>query len=184
MVPACATCPSPALLSFLWLALPHPSARSSASDVSRRFFLVRWAGCPSAWDSVFVLGVMATRRALHFVFKVGNRFQTVHFFRDVLGMQVQTGTERGWRETPMRGRAAPGEGGRRERAGHPSRQALDSTSSRRSFQLLRASLFRVGKPLKGDSPTSCVVYARSPTALLKYLLHSWLGEPAVLVKER
>uniref|UniRef100_A0A8C6I303 Gem nuclear organelle associated protein 4 n=1 Tax=Mus spicilegus TaxID=10103 RepID=A0A8C6I303_MUSSI len=31
---------------------------------------------------------MATRRALHFVFKVGNRFQTVHFFRDVLGMQV------------------------------------------------------------------------------------------------
>lgn len=43
---------------------------------------------------------MATRRALHFVFKVGNRFQTVHFFRDVLGMQVLTGTERGWRETP------------------------------------------------------------------------------------
>uniref|UniRef100_E9Q055 Glyoxalase domain containing 4 n=1 Tax=Mus musculus TaxID=10090 RepID=E9Q055_MOUSE len=31
---------------------------------------------------------MATRRALHFVFKVKNRFQTVHFFRDVLGMQV------------------------------------------------------------------------------------------------
>ncbi|KAM5274635.1 glyoxalase domain-containing protein 4 isoform 6-T6 [Ctenodactylus gundi] len=31
---------------------------------------------------------MATRRALHFVFKVGNRFQTVHFFRDVLGMKV------------------------------------------------------------------------------------------------
>lgn len=55
---------------------------------------------------------MATRRALHFVFKVGNRFQTVHFFRDVLGMQVQTGAERGWRETSMRGRAAPGEGGR------------------------------------------------------------------------
>lgn len=34
---------------------------------------------------------MATRRALHFVFKVGNRFQMVHFFRDVLGMQVQSG---------------------------------------------------------------------------------------------
>lgn len=41
-----------------------------------------------ACDSVWVAGVMATRRALHFVFKVGNRFQTVHFFRDVLGMQV------------------------------------------------------------------------------------------------
>lgn len=63
--------------------------------------------------------------------------------------------------------------------GHPSRQALDSALPRRCFQLLRAPLFRVGKPLKGDSPTSCVVYARSPTALLKYLLHSWLGEPAV-----
>lgn len=36
------------------------------------------------------LVVMATRRALHFVFKVGNRFQTAHFFRDVLGMKVQT----------------------------------------------------------------------------------------------
>ncbi|XP_029783386.1 glyoxalase domain-containing protein 4 isoform X1 [Suricata suricatta] len=32
--------------------------------------------------------VMATRRALHFVFKVGNRFQTTHFFRDVLGMKI------------------------------------------------------------------------------------------------
>uniref|UniRef100_A0A8D2IBX7 Glyoxalase domain containing 4 n=1 Tax=Urocitellus parryii TaxID=9999 RepID=A0A8D2IBX7_UROPR len=31
---------------------------------------------------------MAGRRALHFVFKVGNRFQTTHFFRDVLGMKV------------------------------------------------------------------------------------------------
>uniref|UniRef100_A0A8C9ME74 Glyoxalase domain containing 4 n=1 Tax=Panthera tigris altaica TaxID=74533 RepID=A0A8C9ME74_PANTA len=31
---------------------------------------------------------MASRRALHFVFKVGNRFQTTHFFRDVLGMKV------------------------------------------------------------------------------------------------
>uniref|UniRef100_A0A8C9QFW3 Glyoxalase domain containing 4 n=1 Tax=Spermophilus dauricus TaxID=99837 RepID=A0A8C9QFW3_SPEDA len=31
---------------------------------------------------------MAVRRSLHFVFKVGNRFQTTHFFRDVLGMKV------------------------------------------------------------------------------------------------
>lgn len=91
---------------------------------------------------------MATRRALHFVFKVGNRFQAVHFFRDVLGMQVQTGTERGWRETPD---ARPGRtwGGRTPWAhGHLSRQALDSASLRRRFQLLRAPLFRVGKPLK------------------------------------
>lgn len=44
--------------------------------------------------------IMATRRALHFVFKVGNRFQTTHFYRDVLGMKVQTGPRgadvRGW----------------------------------------------------------------------------------------
>lgn len=43
---------------------------------------------------------MGTRRALHFVFKVGNRFQTARFFRDVLGMKVQTGPRgagaRGW----------------------------------------------------------------------------------------
>uniref|UniRef100_A0A2K6Q517 Glyoxalase domain containing 4 n=1 Tax=Rhinopithecus roxellana TaxID=61622 RepID=A0A2K6Q517_RHIRO len=31
---------------------------------------------------------MAARRALHFVFKVGNRFQTARFYRDVLGMKV------------------------------------------------------------------------------------------------
>ncbi|XP_073902652.1 glyoxalase domain-containing protein 4 isoform X2 [Castor canadensis] len=31
---------------------------------------------------------MASRRALHFVFKVGNRFQTARFFRDILGMKV------------------------------------------------------------------------------------------------
>ncbi|PNI23256.1 GLOD4 isoform 19 [Pan troglodytes] len=30
---------------------------------------------------------MAARRALHFVFKVGNRFQTARFYRDVLGMK-------------------------------------------------------------------------------------------------
>ncbi|KAH0511477.1 Glyoxalase domain-containing protein 4 [Microtus ochrogaster] len=48
---------------------------------------------------------MATRRALHFVFKVGNRFQTVHFFRDVLGMQVQSGASGA-------GASRTGEGGR------------------------------------------------------------------------
>uniref|UniRef100_A0A8C5YDS0 VOC domain-containing protein n=1 Tax=Microcebus murinus TaxID=30608 RepID=A0A8C5YDS0_MICMU len=31
---------------------------------------------------------MAARRALHFVFKVGNRFQTARFCRDVLRMKV------------------------------------------------------------------------------------------------
>uniref|UniRef100_A0A8C9EEE9 Glyoxalase domain-containing protein 4 n=1 Tax=Phocoena sinus TaxID=42100 RepID=A0A8C9EEE9_PHOSS len=31
---------------------------------------------------------MATRRSLHFVFKVGNRFQTACFYRDVLGMKI------------------------------------------------------------------------------------------------
>lgn len=35
--------------------------------------------------------VMANRRALHFVFKVGNRFETACFYRDVLGMKVQAG---------------------------------------------------------------------------------------------
>ncbi|XP_054391314.2 glyoxalase domain-containing protein 4 isoform X4 [Pongo abelii] len=40
---------------------------------------------------------MAARRALHFVFKVGNRFQTARFYRDVLGMKVQAGADRGWR---------------------------------------------------------------------------------------
>ncbi|PNI23260.1 GLOD4 isoform 18 [Pan troglodytes] len=33
---------------------------------------------------------MAARRALHFVFKVGNRFQTARFYRDVLGMKALT----------------------------------------------------------------------------------------------
>ncbi|XP_040857069.1 glyoxalase domain-containing protein 4 isoform X4 [Ochotona curzoniae] len=31
---------------------------------------------------------MASRRALHFVFKVGNRFETARFYREVLGMKV------------------------------------------------------------------------------------------------
>ncbi|XP_059236301.1 glyoxalase domain-containing protein 4 isoform X2 [Mustela nigripes] len=36
---------------------------------------------------------MGTRRALHFVFKVGNRFQTARFFRDVLGMKSRSKCE-------------------------------------------------------------------------------------------
>uniref|UniRef100_A0A2K6DX25 Glyoxalase domain containing 4 n=1 Tax=Macaca nemestrina TaxID=9545 RepID=A0A2K6DX25_MACNE len=35
---------------------------------------------------------MAARRALHFVFKVGNRFQTARFYRDVLGMKAAATT--------------------------------------------------------------------------------------------
>ena len=31
---------------------------------------------------------MSGRRALHFVFKVGNRTETIKFYKDVLGMQV------------------------------------------------------------------------------------------------
>lgn len=31
---------------------------------------------------------MVTGRALHFVFKVGNRTQTARFYRDILGMKV------------------------------------------------------------------------------------------------
>lgn len=59
-------------------------------------------------DGSVVVGVMAVRRALHFVFKVGNRFQTAHFFRDVLGMKVQAGADRGWRARLE----IPGGGGR------------------------------------------------------------------------
>jgi catechol 2,3-dioxygenase-like lactoylglutathione lyase family enzyme len=31
---------------------------------------------------------MSGRRALHFVFKVGNRTETIKFYKDVLGMKV------------------------------------------------------------------------------------------------
>lgn len=59
-----------------------------------------------------VLLVMATRRALHFVFKVGNRFQTARFYRDVLGMKVQLGPRgagaQGW--DGQLSRTWPGEG--------------------------------------------------------------------------
>ncbi|ELV11128.1 Glyoxalase domain-containing protein 4 [Tupaia chinensis] len=47
---------------------------------------------------------MAARRALHFVFKVGNRFQTARFYRDVLGMKVQAGADRVWRARPYDGK--------------------------------------------------------------------------------
>lgn len=33
---------------------------------------------------------MALRRALHFVFKVGDRAKTATFYRDVLGMKVSS----------------------------------------------------------------------------------------------
>lgn len=33
--------------------------------------------------------MMALRRALHFVFKVGDRTKTATFYRDVLGMKVR-----------------------------------------------------------------------------------------------
>ncbi len=33
--------------------------------------------------------MMALRRALHFVFKVGDRTKTATFYRDVLGMKVE-----------------------------------------------------------------------------------------------
>lgn len=59
-----------------------------------------WAVCRCLRDGRVTLLVMATRRALHFVFKVGNRFQTARFYRDVLGMKVQRGPRRvgarGW----------------------------------------------------------------------------------------
>ena len=35
---------------------------------------------------------MATRRALHFVFKVADRTATAKFYREILGMKVSTGT--------------------------------------------------------------------------------------------
>ena len=32
---------------------------------------------------------MSGRRALHFVFKVGDRTETIRFYKDVLGMKVR-----------------------------------------------------------------------------------------------
>lgn len=40
-----------------------------------------------------LLCTMATRRALHFVFKVGDRTTTSKFYREVLGMKVRTSTQ-------------------------------------------------------------------------------------------
>ena len=34
---------------------------------------------------------MATRKALHFVFKVADRTATAKFYREILGMKVSTG---------------------------------------------------------------------------------------------
>uniref|UniRef100_A0A2K6FBJ9 Glyoxalase domain-containing protein 4 n=1 Tax=Propithecus coquereli TaxID=379532 RepID=A0A2K6FBJ9_PROCO len=61
--------------------LRQERAPAAASDVTGPV-LHRWAGRRRA------AGVMAARRALHFVFKVGNRFQTARFYRDILGMKV------------------------------------------------------------------------------------------------
>jgi len=36
---------------------------------------------------------MPSRRALHFVFKVGNRTATAKFFREILGMKVSANLE-------------------------------------------------------------------------------------------
>lgn len=81
-----------------------PRAVGCVTEARRRRRVTSRPVCASAgWrghtgDRVeLVAVVMATRRALHFVFKVGDRFQTARFFRDVLGMKVQTGAERGWR---------------------------------------------------------------------------------------
>lgn len=38
---------------------------------------------------------MAGRRALHFVFKVGDRARTARFFRELLGMSVSASAGRG-----------------------------------------------------------------------------------------
>lgn len=56
---------------------------------------------------------MKARRALHFVFKVGDRAETARFYRDVLGMRVSGGARR-WavRKRPWQfgGRAFRGRG--------------------------------------------------------------------------
>ena len=38
--------------------------------------------------STVICNKMSLRRALHFVFKIGNRNETVKFYRDILGMKV------------------------------------------------------------------------------------------------
>uniref|UniRef100_A0A8C9QI88 Glyoxalase domain-containing protein 4 n=1 Tax=Spermophilus dauricus TaxID=99837 RepID=A0A8C9QI88_SPEDA len=78
---------SPAAPSFPYRGSRQESARSITSDVTRPRRRL-WVGRRSLSAGGVALGVMAVRRSLHFVFKVGNRFQTTHFFRDVLGMKV------------------------------------------------------------------------------------------------
>ena len=39
--------------------------------------------------SRILLEEMALRRALHFVFKIGNRNETIKFYREILGMKVR-----------------------------------------------------------------------------------------------
>lgn len=41
-----------------------------------------------AWNNCHFLLDMSTKKALHFVFKVGNRTETAKFFREILGMKV------------------------------------------------------------------------------------------------
>lgn len=53
---------------------------------------------------------MAARRALHFVFKVGDRGRTARFYRDLLGMRVSGAAGRG-------GKMAGGGGGNGEGRG-------------------------------------------------------------------
>lgn len=72
-----------------------------------------WAGRRWVPDGCVALVVMATRRALHFVFKVGNRFQTARFYRDVLGMQV--GVAEGDRRARVARAAEPDRAGRGQR---------------------------------------------------------------------
>uniref|UniRef100_A0A2K5Y3E5 Glyoxalase domain containing 4 n=1 Tax=Mandrillus leucophaeus TaxID=9568 RepID=A0A2K5Y3E5_MANLE len=77
---------SPAPPSSLRPGLRHQGAPSAASDVTARG--VRRGRGGTVRVAAACAGVMAARRALHFVFKVGNRFQTARFYRDVLGMKV------------------------------------------------------------------------------------------------
>ena len=47
-------------------------------------------GCVGGARSTTLNKMAATRRALHFVFKVADRTSTAAFYRDVLGMKVST----------------------------------------------------------------------------------------------
>ncbi|XP_055112604.1 LOW QUALITY PROTEIN: glyoxalase domain-containing protein 4 [Symphalangus syndactylus] len=77
---------SPAPPSSLRPGLRHESAPTAASDVTVRGAL-RGPGCIVRVTAACG-GNHGCSQALHFVFKVGNRFQTARFYRDVLGMKV------------------------------------------------------------------------------------------------